>query len=536
MKGIKKFVKDESGAVMVMFTVVLVIILSTTALVVDAGMFYYQKSRQQTALDSAALAAAKSLPNYFNAQQVAFEYLEKNGIDSLGAVVEFPTPDTVRVRKTLKTNTMFGKIMDVDALYANQRATAKYSEIKAALNLPYLLYAGDPNATIQLKGQFAINGNIHVNGAIYISGGSLPSGVVSPYGDYKSYISGIVSCGSGDESDFYVANVWNVGKFYYNWWSNNVEEVRIGQQQISMPDYDSLIMALAPVYDQSVFNITSSFPVWSMTNGATNFFYKMLYDSYGSPTFPNNPSTLSYDVPYSVTISGNFSGRNHPTVFQGSVYFDSSVSFNRANTIYGDCYVNGNLEQTGGNTYLDVKGNLYVKGDIDLAGHANVDGDIICTGDFEKGGGTTLTCGGDIYSGGNMNIRGGLTVTKGVVYAKGTFVTSAGSPVSVNGIIIADGNMNFGGMPVHLTTDSTTTLSVYSRHGNVTFNGSAAGTTVYGMIYAPEGHVKFGSGNLKFYGSVIANTFECGSGGVSFGECTRELPFMASKKLSLLIE
>ena len=57
MKGIKKFVKDESGAVMVMFTVVSDY-LSTTALS-SSGMFYYQKSRQQTALDSAALAAAK---------------------------------------------------------------------------------------------------------------------------------------------------------------------------------------------------------------------------------------------------------------------------------------------------------------------------------------------------------------------------------------------------------------------------------------------------------------------------------------------
>ncbi len=535
MKRIKNLAKDESGAIIVAFAIILVIIMSMTALVVDAGIFYYQKSKLQTALDSAALAAARSLPSYNKAQQTAFQYLEKNGISSEGAVVEFPGSDSVRVRKTLRTETFFGKIMDVEALYSGQKAAAKFSEASVSLNFPYLLFQGDPNSIMMMQGQFAINGNIHTNGGIYISGGGLPAGATSPYGDYKSFISGTVTGSSASESYYYVADVWDLGKFYYNWWSNNVKEVIINVPPIQTPDYDSMIMAIAPVYSSAVFNSTSSFPTWSMTSSSSNFFYKMLSSHYGV-NVPTNPNTLNYPVPYSIKISNAYSGRNHATVFQESVYFQGGANFNRANTIHGNCYVNGSLNQVGGNTFLDIKGDLYVNGNISLGNSANVDGSIYCTGTFTKGGGSTLTCGGNIYSGGNMNFNGGLNLTNGVVYCGKKFTSMAGNPITVNGVIIAENDMNFGGMPVHLNTDTTTTLSVYSRNGNIVFDGSSAGTTVYGMVYAPKGNVRFGSGNLKFYGNIIAKTINCGSGGLDIGENTRKLPFITSTKTALLIE
>ncbi len=536
MKGLKWFVKDETGAVMVMFSVLLVIILSMTALVVDAGIFYYQKSKLQTALDAAALAAARTLPNSAEAVQVAFEYVEKNGVDSTGVIVEFPSADTVRVRKTLLMHTLFGRVMNVNSLHSSQKAAARYSATSVSLVFPYLLFQGDPDAIMQMGGQFAIEGNIHTNGGVYISGGGLPYGVTSPYGDYRSFINGTVTGGSGDESDYFVANVWNVGKFYYNWWSNNVREVIIHVPQITPPDYDDMIMTIAPVYNSNVFNAAMAIPhVWSMTSSATNFFYKMLSAYYGV-TISTNPNTLNYAVPYDVIISNAFSARNHATVFNGSVYFQSGASFTRANTIYGDCYVNGNLSQSGGSTFLDIRGNLYVKGNISLIGSGHVYGDIFCTGNFTNGGGTTLTCDGDVYAGGDVSLNGGFTLTDGVIYAGDDFTTASGQSVVVNGVIIAEDFMDFGGMPVHLNTTGTETLSVYSRHGNVTFDGSANGTTVYGMIYAPNGKVTFGSGNLNFYGSVIADTISASSGGLHCGENTRQLPYNASTRMSLLVE
>ena len=75
----KKFRREESGAVMLIVACSLIVFLSITSFATDLGLVYYQKSKLQSALDAAALAAASDLPNKTAARSTAMEYIEKNG-------------------------------------------------------------------------------------------------------------------------------------------------------------------------------------------------------------------------------------------------------------------------------------------------------------------------------------------------------------------------------------------------------------------------------------------------------------------------
>ena len=79
-KKICRFLKNEDGAVMVIAALSLVAFLSVASLVTDMGLKYHQKSKLQSAMDSAALAAAKYMPDEQTAKSVALEYVEKNEI------------------------------------------------------------------------------------------------------------------------------------------------------------------------------------------------------------------------------------------------------------------------------------------------------------------------------------------------------------------------------------------------------------------------------------------------------------------------
>ena len=77
--SINRFFRAEDGAAMVIAALSLIAFLSLASLVTDMGLKYYQKSRLQSAMDAAALAAVKHMPDKNKAKIVALEYVEKNG-------------------------------------------------------------------------------------------------------------------------------------------------------------------------------------------------------------------------------------------------------------------------------------------------------------------------------------------------------------------------------------------------------------------------------------------------------------------------
>ncbi|MDG5788471.1 pilus assembly protein TadG-related protein [Evansella sp. AB-P1] len=59
----KKFKKDEKGAVLVLVALFMTVVLGMLALVVDAGSLYLEKSRLQKGIDLAVLAGMQNLPD-----------------------------------------------------------------------------------------------------------------------------------------------------------------------------------------------------------------------------------------------------------------------------------------------------------------------------------------------------------------------------------------------------------------------------------------------------------------------------------------
>ena len=82
-KWLQRFFKKEDGAVMIIAAFGLVAFLSVVSLVTDMGLKYHQKSKLQSAMDAAALAAVRYMPDEQTARLVALEYVEKNGFSAV---------------------------------------------------------------------------------------------------------------------------------------------------------------------------------------------------------------------------------------------------------------------------------------------------------------------------------------------------------------------------------------------------------------------------------------------------------------------
>ncbi len=74
------FFRKEKGSVSVIVALAMVVLLGSTALAVDYGNLASEKRSFQNALDSAALAGVRELPDYTKAKRVAIDYLEYNGV------------------------------------------------------------------------------------------------------------------------------------------------------------------------------------------------------------------------------------------------------------------------------------------------------------------------------------------------------------------------------------------------------------------------------------------------------------------------
>jgi len=122
---------------------------------------------------------------------------------------------------------------------------------------------------------------------------------------------------------------------------------------------------------------------------------------------------------------------------------------------------------------------------------------------------------------GNVTIRNGCTIN-GNLYVQGNLIINGGSPVCIlnggsiyatgsitfnntfqgNGCVFSQGSITFSGSSNTITPNMP--ICMYSATGNITF--TTASTTVYGLIYAPNGAVNVGGGATTFHGNIIGNT------------------------------
>lgn len=580
-KRIKRFMKAEEGAAMVIAALSLVAFLSVVSLVTDMGLKYHQKSRLQSAMDAAALAAVRYMPDEVTARQVALEYVEKNGFTTDSVVVEFPTNEIVRVSDSREGKTVFASLFKVDSVQINAKAAAKFVDKNMAVNFDYLMFYGE-NSSFNLGGHYNVGGSVFGNGNVHADGGS------------GSKITG---------------TVFSAHNATHNQYSVTVNRLESNVSSQKMPDFDETIMAVAPTADDGMFvksynHIKSSafylfkYPAGTMLNsvisingstycagslatGYTSELMTVYGDLYVAGDFnPQSPVYVTGDV----YIGGNLTTTWDKNLkVSGDLYVEGNTTLQGSTSIYGDVFYTGGNLSRGSNYSLLCECETYVGGNITLNGPSTFKGPVYCMGEFKKGGSVAMSINGNVYvyenlvweSGGTTvkgdvfvwgkNALSGDTVTDicgpftlkgdlfnrkgelslsgqgnydlvGVIYSGGSLSTNQGSSgITLSGCMIAEDDIKIGGS-THTYNEAGATLSIYSRKGDITLYSQQGGFDLWGIIYAPKGNVALASGDFDIHGSIIGNTISCNPGGLNMSYNDRELPYSKGVKTAVLIE
>ena len=536
---LRLFFKEESGVAVIFLAISMVVLMGFTALAVDFGLVYYQRSQLQTALDSAALAAAQKLPDTAAARQTAIEYAKKNGVkvnsdDEI--IVEFLDSDSiVRVTASQETNTSFAKIFNVDKITSVATAAAQTKDIKIApQTFPDLLFNGD-RTDLNLPAVYEIEGSVDSNGTF----STRPSS-----GKIYGELSGVMP-GS-----------------YYDSKTVQVESVNFNAQHVPMPDFSSALKQYIPSYPSFALSDYFSY-AQNILNGIRGNRSPIIIDqSSGSITGPVYISSTSSEYDPKVW--------EKLTVSNG-LYVQGSAKLGGAVELTGDLFVTGNLtigDGFKGNGTIIVGGDLIVRGDdptsfngdIYVGGNIyfynganiNINGNITCKNDISMSGifnyclnnnadsPNYLICGGNlsfkkinagnvkVYCNETIKIQEGCIVTKGIFFAGNNFECShsfAGS-----GYIFAENSVLFRGWAsVEIKTSE---IAVYAVNGDIEV--ALQNTEVQGIIYAPKGKIQLG-GVLNFFGNVIGHRIQGGFQILKIHENPNGNPFDTSKTISRIV-
>lgn len=579
-KCLQRFFKKEDGAVMIIAALGLVAFLSVVSLVTDMGLKYHQKSKLQSAMDSAALAAVRYMPDEQTARLVALEYVEKNGFSADSVIIEFPSEEIIRVSDTVQSKTIFASLFNTDSVQINAKAAAKYVDKNAGIDFDYLMFHGD-NSQFTLNGHYNIGGSIFGNGNVYADGGGCT-------------ISG---------------TVFSAGNAAYNQSSITVGNVESNVSSQPMPDFDETIMSVVPVVNEDMFVKTyshiskSNFYLNRYAAGSViNSSVSINGNTYCAGTLSTSYHSDLLIVYGDLYIEGDFTPQC-PVYVKGNAYVGGNLTtmWDRSFTVGGDLYVegntslngqttlNGNLFYTGGNLTrssnysLQCNCETYVGGNITLNGPSDFNGPVYCRGVFDKQGSVLMTVNGNVYAFNKIKLQsGGTTVNgdifvwgetvssdevaadiagpftldgdlynrkgdlslsgqgeyiiKGIVYSGGKLSTNQGSSgITLDGCMIAEKDILIGGS-THTYNESGATLSIYSRSGDITLYSQQGGFDLWGIIYAPEGDVALSSGGFDIHGSIIGNTITCNPGGLNMSYNDRQLPYSKKVKSVVLIE
>lgn len=552
---------------MVIAAFALIVFLTVASLVTDLGLRYYQKSRLQNAMDAAALASVTSLPDKVRAKNIALEYVQKNGFSTDAVTVEFPQEGVIRVRDTFECQTLFSGLFSRNKMSIEAHAAAKYIQKNMSIDFDYLMFHG-AETTFNLNGDFReVAGAIFANGNIRVGTND------------AALIQTIVSA-----RDIVFAN--NMGVM--------PDVVQHASKQ-QMPDWDEMIMSIAPVVEKEQFtdphphlspnasyaytfdgntnlqSIVAFAPGSMICRGSLSTGYNntavlyVLGNLYVQDDFtPQCPVYVSGDL----YVGGNLNpGWGMGVTVGGNAYVGGNASFSGKTTIGGEMYTEGNLTLNNGSvTYsfgkvhcmgdfssttawgaqLTVKGTTFVYGKLTLGGGGrNILKDDVCVwgNNYGKNDEICLINGymnlrGDVWCGlGKVAFGGnGDCEIHGFVYSLGSIETRSGGDISLNGCMIAEGDINIGGAS-HTYNDEGATLSLYSRKGNINLGSQGSALNMWGIVYAPKGDIKISTNGLRVFGSLVANTITCNIGsGFYLGKNDRTLPFAKTIRAAALVE
>lgn len=545
----------------------LVAFLTIASLVTDLGLRYYQKSRLQNAMDAAALASVTYLPDKVRAREVALEYVQKNGFDAADVQIEFPEEGVVRVRDTYVCKTLFANVFSEDKMIINGLAAAKYVNKNMSIDFDYLMYYGD-DSTFYLNGDFReVAGSIFGNGNIQV--------------------------GCNDSAVIY--DIVSAREVSFANQMSHPPTVANNAARQEMPDWDEMIMSVSPGAEKEQF--ISSYPHIGKTQkykysfSGDTFLNNFINYADGSVfcggTLGTNYSNVIFYVRGDLYVEKDFTPQC-PLYVTGNVYVggDFNVVWGMSVNVGGEMYVGGKVTLQGattinGNLYcgknlsiLNGNGTVYKFGSIRCLGNfvttsawgakVNVNGAMFIYGKLALGGGGQNNLKGNVYVwghdvpadedvcflNGHLDLKGdvwchrgvvafggnGDCTIQGIVYSGGSIETRSGGDISLNGCMIAEGNIKVGGAS-HTYNDSGATLSLYSRKGNIELGSQGTELKMWGIVYAPKGDIKISTDGLKIYGSLVGNTLTCNIGcGFYIGQNDRTLPFAKTVRVAALVE
>lgn len=156
----KKYVarwRREDGAVAIIMAFAMVALLGFTALAVDYGLYYANKAQLQTAVDAAALAACRKLPNTSQATLTAKEYVEKNGFTQENISVTFLDDNSsIKVTGNKQQTAFFAGIFGIKQLDYNCSATASSVRTSLGPAFNHLIYSGNTHPEQPGYGSFSV--------------------------------------------------------------------------------------------------------------------------------------------------------------------------------------------------------------------------------------------------------------------------------------------------------------------------------------------------------------------------------------------
>lgn len=148
-----RLLQEEKGVALVFMALNLVVTLSFAALVIDLGLLALSRNTLINAVDAAALAGARELPdNPELAKMVAAEYASLNGAEDVEAeVAQDSLSLTVTARK--RSTYFFAPLMGFTSGEAQARATAVVGGLKAVQGAVPLAV---PNQDFQLGSKYLL--------------------------------------------------------------------------------------------------------------------------------------------------------------------------------------------------------------------------------------------------------------------------------------------------------------------------------------------------------------------------------------------
>ena len=159
--------KNEDGAVSVLFALSMAFLLGFAALSVDVAMVHLKKAEMQNAADAGALAGAQDLPNAGNAISKAKNFAELNGAKRSNITVTTPyNGDDTKIQVVVTAEDVphfFASVWGNTETDVPARAVAE--KISGEEEGGYALFAEGDDAELTLNGE-----DITVDGSIYTGG------------------------------------------------------------------------------------------------------------------------------------------------------------------------------------------------------------------------------------------------------------------------------------------------------------------------------------------------------------------------------